>query len=44
MEPGSVISEPQYKRPDDRNDMVIIDSSSPVTPVIDSGCFHYLDI
>ena len=54
MEPGSFTSEPQYQRPDDRNDMVhfiprpVINQQmpvpvQPVVPVVDPGCFHYLD-
>ena len=53
MEPGSFTSEPQYQRPDERNDVVhfiprpvIEQQPVPVqapVPVVDAGCFHYLD-
>ena len=53
MEPASFTSEPQYQRPDERNDMVhyiprpVINQPGPiVAPVpgpVDAGCFHYLD-
>ena len=53
MEPGSFTSEPQYQRPDERNDVVHfiprpVIAAQPVAapqpvPVVDPGCFHYLD-
>ena len=53
MEPASFTSEPQYQRPDERNDMVhyiprpVINQPGPiVAPVpgpVDAGCYHYLD-
>ena len=53
MEPNSFTSEPQYQRPDDRNDMVhyiprpIIQQQAPAAvtpmPMANPGVFHYLD-
>ena len=52
MEPNSFTSEPQYQRPDERNDMVhyiprpVIQQAVPVAapmPVVDPGLIHYLD-
>ena len=55
MEPGSFTSEPQYQRPDDRNDMVhfiprpiiqqAVPVQAPVVPVapVNPGVYHYLD-
>ena len=53
MEPNSFTSEPQYQRPDDRNDMVhyiprpVIQQQAPVVaspmPVVNPGVIHYLD-
>jgi len=54
MEPNSFTSEPQYQRPDDRNDMVhyiprpVIQQQAPVAavapmPTVNPGVIHYLD-
>ena len=53
MEPGSFTSEPQYQRPDERNDVVHfiprpVIAAQPVAapqpvPVVGPGCFLYLD-
>ena len=54
MEPASFTSEPQYQRPDERNDMIhyiprpVITQQAPVVqpvpvPVVtEVGCYHYL--
>ena len=55
MEPNSLTSEPQYQRPDERNDVVhfiprpVIHQQAPQVavpppmPVVSPGTFHYLD-